>query len=257
MSTKLFHGYRVTGLAGGWDVVDFANRFSAALQPVYGGLFLLLATNVAAVVADSALLGDPLEGAERQSPWGYARRYMDKRLKAQRSSGLRDVVFDLQCQVTFLPDPAAPADLYALLFTEKREYRVTWEAMSGVEPWPYWDNVDRPAQVEETEWHLRSQVWGRVCPPGVSPSALGVTKTFLGDFHHFRGPSRQQLLNFMPPRAERARNLARAQAHREASKAAGRLVPPPRGPALDQLAAEIEPRLAELTPEMLLEGPRR
>lgn len=258
MSTKIFNGYRLSGLAESAEVVSFLDRFRQALEPVYEGLYLLLAAHLATTLADRALLGEPgaAEGAPL-SPWRHATAYMNARHRAIRETGIRDEVFDLDCQVVVLADPTPSPHLYALLFTSQREYTVAWEAMPGVEPWPYWDNSDRPDSVGEDDWEDRRRVWARTRPEGVAPARLGFTKSLLGPNHHYADPrTRERLAMFMPSRASRARTVARRRLRPTAETYSPWHLTPEQRAALDGLATGIEENLPELEPAMLFEAPR-
>jgi hypothetical protein len=177
---------------------------------------------------------------------------------------------DFACDIAFLEDPQDHA-LYALLFSERPEYRAAWESFEEVTPFAYWDNTDRPEEVTAEEWELRRQTWDRVLPYDDDiPSQRGITWSLLADMHHaaihfvFHA---ENITPYIPTINARARVIAKrlADAHMDsirteplrdekdppysARRAASVLMDeqPARDAALERLAAEIEPTLEALS----------
>ena len=74
--------------------------------------------------------------------------------------------------------------MYALVYAERGEYRVAFEAMPEVEWYPYWNDVDSPSDVSETEWDARRATWGRLLGGfNDAPATRGVTWSLLGEGH--------------------------------------------------------------------------
>lgn len=69
----------------------------------------------------------------------------------------RDRMFDHAATVTIMRCPDDPDHLYGVVYAEQAALRDA--VLATGEPYPYWDNTDRPDDVDETEWELRAGRW--------------------------------------------------------------------------------------------------
>jgi hypothetical protein len=258
MSTKIFNGYRLPRDAP----LAFVAELRSALEPVYREAYLALSASVAAWAVDGLIRGDLSQPSddplgklqamlmEQRSPSVFAMLVLEEFHDQIRKTGRRQPRFDLEFELTLLPDPDDPSLVYAMIFTERDDYRSAFEGLSGVEPWPYWNSSDRPDEVTEAEWDVRRDTWGRVL--GADPPALrGLGWTLVGTRHRHLA-SRADLAARLPSRHERARMIAERSvtgwAIEDGFSALTALV--------RQRAGEIEPSLREITEENLLLVPR-
>lgn len=258
MSTKIHNGYRITGPDGSRpDPFVFATQLRAHLWPVYESAFtraLVLAAVTAVDAAEHA--GKPAPDGPIATAWlGLHDR--QKKIDATRE---RDPEADFQCDVTFLADPDDPTGpLYALLYTERPTYRATFERMPGVEPWPYWNNTDRPENLTDEEWQHRADTWDRVIGLTMAPITRGLSWKLLGLYDGCSPTKvRDRAVDFLPGRAHRARRLAADLVSVIVTDDTGAPVEPLRLRRAEDiradraaLAAEVEPRLSEITVDRL------
>lgn len=175
MSTKLHNGYRLTGPAADLDTVAMGLR--QVFLPLMEREILAEGIANATRMWDLHKDGRTPEGLEGTSPIGAATREFIENAREERSSpGGRS---QFGCDVVFFTDPETGGRL-ALLFAQRNTYRTAFESISGVEPWPYWDNTDRPDDVSEAEWEERRDTWDRVLPFGTAPSTVGLSWSLLG-----------------------------------------------------------------------------
>lgn len=88
--------------------------------------------------------------------------------RASLAATREDSTLSLELTVAFADDPADTRWTYAQPFATNRRLREVWRTFPNVEPYPYWDNSDRPSAVTDAEWEHRRQIWNRVLPgPGI------------------------------------------------------------------------------------------
>jgi hypothetical protein len=186
MSTKIHHGYRLVDPIDDAHTVDpflVIEDLRVRLAEVWPKRWAEVATVRAVAMVDRARLDHAeLPGSPILKVWGDlhdARRYIEK-------VGARDPEVDFQCEVTFLQDGFlregdGGGGNYALLFTEQEDYIAAWNDIPAVQPWPYWNNTDRPDDVTEDEWEHRREVWGRILGWN-APATRGLSWKFLGNY---------------------------------------------------------------------------
>ena len=180
MSWKVHHGYR---LPTSTSIPRLCRDLRIRMSPVHrelaleavGMTALLLAADEASVekVADAVSNGQVKATTSRWCPTLLAQAAaivdtVQERLR--RPAALRvPAAFDLAFSVAFVADVVESEWTYALLYTDRQELEEVWAATPGVEPWPWWNNTDRPDDVTEAEWDERGDVWRRMLgddPPG-------------------------------------------------------------------------------------------
>lgn len=221
MSTKIHHGYQLVDVPGG-NVLACAPLLRSVMVPVYQSLYFRVAAEVAVGALDAARFGVdhvedtrvPVRAVDTLTPVVVADLFLNDIHHHMAKSGERSPHYDMNMQVTFLPDPnpGDAAAAYALLFTERAEYRDAWQALDWVEPFPYWNNTDPPEGVSPDDWKARQVVWERVV--GWDPPAVrGLSWSLLGGVHPCSAvtdPGR--LLDVVPSREQRARRVASSMA---------------------------------------------
>jgi hypothetical protein len=219
MSTKIYNGYRLSGLTGVADLFAFTGQLRAALDPVYRAAYVHQIARIAVIAADMLERGEtpdtgPVETlTNARSPLMYADHALNDAHQTIATTKRRNPDLDLQFELTVLTDPANPGTLYALAYTEQDGYRTVFEELSEVRPWPYWNNTDRPNDVTDAEWELRRDTWQRVLgdePPG----RRGLSWALLGDDHALSTFELTDEISAVLPtlRSVRARSIAGRQA---------------------------------------------
>lgn len=155
MSIKIHNGYRIRLGA----TAPFLRNVEAAVAPVRNELD---ATLYASIVADLI---------DRHDQGTY--RYVES-LKLDALHEFMKVVgqgpvgtvfnhphsFDLD--IGFDPDTDPQATdrwLHVLLHCQRDEYQTIFESLPGVEPFPYWNNSDRPDDLDDEAWNARHNAW--------------------------------------------------------------------------------------------------
>ncbi len=227
MSTKIYNGYRLAPMSlpelAHW-LRDLRRRLAreqarlirAQLRTLV--VFFcdtgVLAPNPEAwqaeLVSHAARTGETPRSLTPESFWGtspfsYALWTCADRQEAVRETQHRDPAYDWSAEACFYVDGSA---LYATFYAEQPSYQTLWEAAPGVEPWPYWNNTDRPPEVSAREWAHRAAVWRRVLP-GV-PVEEGLHAMLVPPNGVFQPMMPERLLH--PPISVRAR--ARVAARR-------------------------------------------
>jgi hypothetical protein len=229
MSTKIFNGYKIN-LEDGETLFDLVKKVRAALEPVYMEQYGRLMGAMACCFADAWERGEEMvlpgpAGKDRSGkvhkvgahPLVEAMQVLEAYKKEISTSGQRNPGVDLSCDVAFLEDPSDKG-VYALFYSEQREYTTAWESLSEVAEYGYWNNTDPPENMSDEEWVARSQTWERAMNLDEPPSRLGLCWELLGSTHHASIHymiHREDLVQYLPSVAERARMIARREASRQ------------------------------------------
>jgi hypothetical protein len=191
MSTNIRHGYCID--LRGTDLLQVVSGLRDTLLHTYQDVYQRQVVALATVYADAYLRGeslalpDPLGRRRDQAPrlvsryplqdatqvLDWYKRYVDE-------TGHRSPGEDFSCDISFLHDDLQSRFAYALLFTERTEYRDAFERTQGVESFAYWNNVDRPDDIGEEEWNRRRATWERVLPSHSTPETVGLTWSLIG-----------------------------------------------------------------------------
>lgn len=160
MSTKIHNGYRLRS--------DSLSAVGATLAKLRESVRLLAGGSMAQRIAADAVrvidlhaLGRPIPADlryEGDSPLVWAMTRAMDRYRAVRRTSVRDPEYDPECEVGVWPH----ADMaYLNVCTERGEYLPVLASLPGVEPYPYWDNNDRPPEVTAAQWARRGAAWRR------------------------------------------------------------------------------------------------
>lgn len=253
MSTNIHNGYRLVGVEAPAALFALLADLRRRLDVVYEAAYLRAVVEIAVAHADRLLLGDAMDEEMKDlpladsSPLFCASFHIDRVWREVIRRGRRAPELDFQCEVFLYADPTSRSPLYGLLVTERDDYRQAWEETPGVEPWPYWNSTDRPCELSPQEWEDRRETWDRVL--GRQGRMAGaMTWALLGDSHHISPlPGGALTAPFMPDRATRARWVARRRIVLSPLDTPGEEW----RAAFEELAADIEPTLPDITPEML------
>lgn len=195
VSTKIFHGYRLH--LDGRNTLDALEDLRDRLEPVYRALVVRWCTRHAAFSVDrtrrvdtDAEQHDTTGDEQRISPLVDAELALWSAHTDIRRTGRRNPDADFSFEVAVLPErdtadrPTTTDIVYVLLYTEQQALTSVWETFPGVEAWPWFDNTDRPDDIDETVWRERGDTWSRVLGTTGVPSRRGMTWSLLGEQHH-------------------------------------------------------------------------
>lgn len=93
---------------------------------------------------------------------------IDERSRSARGG---DQAFCLEFEVVFFRDPLEPEWTLARPFASHPELLQVWSQVPGVQPYPFWDTADRPADVPAAEWDHRRRAWATAIGPGTYAEA--------------------------------------------------------------------------------------
>lgn len=262
MSTKIYNGYRITGTDGRPDPFALTTDLRDVLLGIYRRTYTRTLAELACCQIDrvewvNRTPGDAM-AALPDSPLWAAHAAIEEAAEIIEKKGRRVPPLDFQCEIQFLADSANPdGPIYALLYTEREDYRQEFESIAGVEFWGYWNNTDQPDDVTDAEWDERRQVWDRILGWD-APVTRGLGWKLLGDYDGLiPALVMDDLAGAMPDKRARARRVAVSvvSSFESVSPVAGRVsfrAPLEVRTEREQVAAQIEPTLRDLTVEDLL-----
>jgi hypothetical protein len=182
MSTKIYNGFRLahSDLLRAHDEIMAWRRELDALhrQKVVD----YLARTCIGILDRYAC--DPSSAAEHHgnSPLSSAYETLFERQKRIRTEQSRDPEVDFGFQMALMPFEGR---VYGIVYTEQRDWLEAWMAKPFVEPFPYWNNTDRPDTVREDEWNERARIWHEITERAVGrvPAMAGFTVDCTLDAH--------------------------------------------------------------------------
>lgn len=68
----------------------------------------------------------------------------NKAKEAEQSARRIDSEFDFKTSICLFP---IRGKILVMLFTQQEAFKNTWSSIEGVEPYPYWNNTDRPEDI--------------------------------------------------------------------------------------------------------------
>lgn len=261
MSTKIHNGYR---LAEGTSAFAFTRRVRAALDPVRdradGALLARLFTNA---VDSCWLKGETVPPVLAFTTFN---KWEDEQNKLADDDRHKD---PNRFELCLGEDPET-GRILVRLYTEQAAMRDAFEAMDEVEPYSYWNNQDAPGTLTEEQWDERCAAWERVMPGYAPPAETMLTFVLRTGANpgtlmlcSMDGGAEDPVLSRIPGKADRAENIVRTRyLHHLVTVNGIDIVPAFRhvgseriGTMLAGLATMIvEPRLWDITRELLLEG---
>jgi hypothetical protein len=186
MSTKIYNGYKLEGVNSINELQEFLDKFRAKCVAIVERAAREQIIREAVSLYDDVCVGAPSAkeklGRDLENP-GKAPTFKDclvhvvidlhRRAVEVKKTRQRDPDADWSCEVCVLRYGLA------LLYTENEEMTKAWESMSGVKPWPYWNNTDRPKGVTQKEWDHRGRVWDAALEGRLTPSECGLSRTLV------------------------------------------------------------------------------
>lgn len=171
MSTKLHHGYKLTGLGDMLGLQAWWRAMFVKLEDVQEAEAAKMLASEAIRFFDKDTLGLP-RPHPKESPVFAATLDISDRVKKIEREGTRDPRRDFSFSVSVIP---VGEQLLALLFTENEALQKTFASAPEVAPFPYWNHSDRPKKVTEAEWEERRRLWDEALAGSGIPSANGFT----------------------------------------------------------------------------------
>jgi hypothetical protein len=236
VSTRIDHGYRIRGAAH--NIAGIHQQIRHLIEPAYTQLYRTTIARVAAHTIDTLRDGGTVDNYH-SSPHFHAVTTLD----TLHRGSYRHPDTDLQLAITFHTAADNP-DLYLLLFTEQATYRELFEQTGGIEPFPYWNNTDRPGDVTDTDWAARGQLWDTLVGRD-APARRGLTWTLIGDMH-YEHVTAAELIDHLPDTRTRATYLAHRHIVVGDDCSIAGIVDAARE-QLPTLIAQIEPTLTPIT----------
>ena len=186
MSIKLYNGYRIdrcdlqTLQERMILVRDQARKVCKRMvaNAIYGLLIQMFDNKV--VGLSSTLMDEAKENnRNRFLPWASASLYVMDAFRKALKSDVRNPSYDFGMNVCIIPHNNK---IFALLFTEKNEYRTLWEGQPWVSKYPYWNNCDKPRNVSYRAWNVRYKEWMAALGKDAVPSRVGFTFEFVSAY---------------------------------------------------------------------------
>lgn len=216
MSTKIFNGYRLVGVPDDIkSVCDFLHKVGEKVRAVASVEADRFVARLAIELIDQTVCGLPVEVLgydgkrsepnDAETPMSLASRTLRMRVREVKISSYRDPAVDFSCEVTILPSKVGPL---ALLFTESRAIKRTWESTKVVRAWPYWNNVDPPKDVSEADWEERGNVWDAALLDHAIPARAGLSMTLVAEGYDGEASSRGRIAKFQVSLPRRVRSIA-------------------------------------------------
>ena len=177
MSTKIYNGYRLplTNHASLPKVMQYLDRKRKAIVDCARRESSKSLVKLAIGNFDSTWLGrNKGHESSKGSALINAMMFVAKEAKKVKAEGIRSP-YDWSCSVIVLKGRQR---LLAMLYCE--DERLTKIAKSILEPFPYWNNTDRPSNMSEKEWDERGQEWDEVLGYD-APSKKGMLFTYIED----------------------------------------------------------------------------
>lgn len=210
MSTKIPNGYCLNNLCF-YDVALLAENFRATIAKLSTELLTRRMATICTSIIDNSQVGNILPyadefinaGLEQSSLVSGAFDVCQRKHTQVLATGRRDPVFDLDCEVVFLP---RPEKILCLLIAEQDSYHDAWRKAPGVEPYPYWNNTDRPDDISDAEWKRRGEEWDQALKNRFV-SLSGFSCRCVG--RYLSPPAIEAVLQAVPNREERIDALAR------------------------------------------------
>lgn len=167
MSTKIYNGFRINLAVD--TLFSIAPVIYRTIGEVTTGV-LFDATASCLLTRHRAQLetGVPLRHTDISAAWhevtGVAARAEDLQARS---------VINVSCDVAICWDSMDRHHMYGIVFGSDAHLRAV-TALADIDPYPYWDNTDRPAGITDNDWENRRLIWNRVVPRHQTPAEVGV-----------------------------------------------------------------------------------
>lgn len=172
MSTKIYNGYRIVGIKTIKQLLDFHKKVRAALLPKVDELYIKAYWATCELIVASLVDGSKdvagVPYASRKLSLGYNTRCVLKALGDNPSRSYS--VFDPRIQIGYAWSHKGSLLVYYI--AHLRDLEKLWEAIEGVESYPYWDNTDPPDDMTWRQWKARGDEWDRIFGDGIVKDAM-------------------------------------------------------------------------------------
>ena len=175
MSTKIYNGYVIDST----NVLEIQKRmveFGKQVRELTKSLYVSIVTRKAIEIFDHCYLGKAIDVDYKKwvygktlSPRQVASNYVWYKHEEIYRTMTRYPAYDFGCTVSLIFNSKKT---YALLYTEREEFRKLFESIKGVKSYFYWDNVDHPNNMTNRAWQARGREWDKVLADGI-PSHAG------------------------------------------------------------------------------------
>lgn len=131
---------------------------------------------------------------------------MVERQKKMQKEGKRDPEIDFSFTLQIYPVQSIILGTY---HTEKDFLEKLWLDQPIVEAYPYWNNTDRPEDVDPQEWRHRKKLWDQALDQIESPQPAGLTAEGVDTDRGLWLPEPEQMAQLTPSLEERLQHLAK------------------------------------------------
>lgn len=163
MSTKIFNGYYLS-LCTLQELHSFSmslrSKIKTKMEELYAKKLLEL----------SAYRYDRPSKNEKYCPLLETKFEIDGKFYDIERTNTRNPEYDFGFDVTFIP---TETKILTLIYTEQLEYINIFNSFLDVHPYPYYNNIDKPSNISESEWESRSLEWDNALNPYDIPSLQG------------------------------------------------------------------------------------
>lgn len=169
MSTKIYNGFKFTNSSLPF-IHQKITEFRLLLQVEHKIKIARFMANIATRMIDdlsvNPLLAEPVENHPKYtkedltcSPLTFADLKLMERQKKIKVQQTRDPGVDFSFDVSLMP---FENDVYAIVYTDQSDWLNLWSQQTFVESFSYWDNSDKPDDINEKEWEQRSKIWDSI-----------------------------------------------------------------------------------------------
>lgn len=191
MSTKIYNGYKLTQMSFK-QLHNFMQNVRIEMQKTHVELCksLLIKRSVALIDMYYLYGKEELETMMKNdgfvdfkdSSSAYFSAYFEimKKSKEHENSDLAiNNTYDFKSTACLFP---SKGKILAVFFTSQDEFLEVWNSIDGILEYSYYNNVDKPDKIKESEWNQRRKDWKNALPGLGIPSENGFIVEFTKGF---------------------------------------------------------------------------
>jgi len=182
-------------------ICDYRKKLAPIVKEKGARIIASLATNV----IDLCSCG--LDGIvpENTVPYSFALRSVKIRSDVVEATQLSDPDVDFSCSVVVLP---CDFGVFGLFYSDHVEFRDIWFRKTIVERFEYWNDGEKPEEISDADWKLRSEQWSSALRKfdGV-PSMNGFLAECVGKYDYVV-KDMNMLLEYIPDFESRVSEMA-------------------------------------------------
>ena len=208
MSTKIYNGYKITGLKSFKDVNEFTRSLASEMQELRRREINSLAAKMVFTRFDLRQFGydeNPTENIIQVET--------NKIIKSAREideTKRRNPQFDFSCEVSFL---SSGSKILALLYSDRESFNKLWTSRPEVSEYHYQDQTDRPDEITRSQWTTRRKDWDKALGNSVA-AKNGLSVTFTNnDIWDY--PTIREILINQPSFADRVKIISEEKLSRD------------------------------------------